>query len=287
MLITTSCGIPGCHAGAAPQAGLDLTAGNLGNLASMMSTDYPGMNIIDPGNPMSSALYLKLQPGATDGIMPSPLGFPTAQSAADIACLQMWITDYVPSPTSGEGGAGGGGAADEAGSTELEAGTAGGSSSSGAGVGPGGSSSGGIGVGGSGSGGAGAGSGSGSGGNGGGGNGGGADAGASVTFTEVYTMILQANCLPCHSTGGGNTTGKLNMSTQALAYTDLTNATATLETGCNGKLVVSGNHAMSLLWEKLQAAPPCGKQMPENKTPLTAAQMAQIAAWIDDGATNN
>ncbi|MGA7124161.1 MAG: hypothetical protein WBY94_28925, partial [Polyangiaceae bacterium] len=123
----------------------------------------------------------------------------------------------------------------------------------------------------------------------GGGSGGGADAGPAVTFTSLYTSIITPTCLPCHGgAGAGQMTGKLNLSTQGLAYTDLTNATGTLGAACMGKgpLVVAGNHATSLLWEKLQPTPICGSQMPEKST-LTAAQIAEVAAWIDDGAKNN
>jgi hypothetical protein len=46
------------------------------------------------------------------------------------------------------------------------------------------------------------------------------------------------------------------------------------------------NNAGSLLVQKLADAPPCGAKMPIG-SPLTAAQIAQIAKWIDDGALDN
>ena len=237
-----------------------------------------------------SALYNKLMPNAKggSGTMP-PTGVPLTSDQMN--CVASWITNYMP--PAGAGGSSGGTAGSSssggtAGSSSSGAtagsssGGAAGGSSSGATVG--GSSSGAT-VGGSSSGGTAGGSSSGGSG---GGSGGGADAGPAVTFTSLYTSILMPVCLPCHSTGGGQMTGKLNLSTQGLAYTDLTNATGTLGAACMGKgpLVVAGNHATSLLWEKLQPTPICGSQMPEKST-LTAAQIAEVAAWIDDGAKNN
>jgi len=110
--------------------------------------------------------------------------------------------------------------------------------------------------------------------------------GAPVTFTELYTTIISKSCLPCHSMGGGKTMGMLDMTTQATAYTSLMGAVAG---GCagNGMFVVAGQHAMSLLWKKIQPMPPCGVQMPKTGTLLTAAQIAEFATWIDSGAANN
>jgi hypothetical protein len=278
------CGVPGCHQGANPQGNLDLTSQNQGNLSTIMSADYPGMAIVDPGNPMMSALYEKLQPNAMGPSGQMPLnGFsPPSSAAANIACIEAWITNYTPSPggSSSGGGAGVGSSSGGAGLGSSSSGAGLGSSSSGAGLGS--SSGAGAGLGSSSSG-AGAGLGSSS-----SGGSGGADAGPSVTFTSIYTSIIMPVCLPCHSTGLGQTTGKLNMSTQGLAFMDLTNTTGTLGAACTGKgmLVVAGDHATSLLWEKLQPTPPCGSQMPKTGT-LTAAQIAEIAAWIDEGATNN
>jgi hypothetical protein len=278
-LLTSTCAVVPCHAGAAPQAGLDLSAANQGNLATLMSVDYPGQNIVDPGNPSMSVLYEKLMPNATNGTM--PVGSQLTQD--QINCVAAWITSYTPAPGGGSSSGGTAGSSSSGGTagSSSSGGTAGSSSSGGT---VGGSSSGGP-VGGSSSGGPVG--GSSSGGSGGAGSGG-ADAGPAVTFTSLYTGILMPTCLPCHSTGAGQTTGKLNLSTQGLAYTDLTNATATLGTACTGKgpLVVAGSHATSLLWEKLQPTPICGAQMPKTGT-LTAAQIAEVAAWIDDGAKNN
>jgi hypothetical protein len=115
-----------------------------------------------------------------------------------------------------------------------------------------------------------------------------------VTFTTVYSDILSKSCTPCHAPGGvGDTAGKLDMSTQALAYTNLqmTAAGSTCEsTGL--ELVVPGDAAKSLLLEKVESNPPCGVQMPygcptTTMPCLTTAQVQEIEDWINDGAMNN
>jgi hypothetical protein len=82
----------GC-AGPAPQGALDLSSANLGNLSMIASLDYPGQLIVDPGNPMMSALYEELLPTAAGGQMPVGFQLPPA----DIACVAAWITTYTPS----------------------------------------------------------------------------------------------------------------------------------------------------------------------------------------------
>lgn len=115
-----------------------------------------------------------------------------------------------------------------------------------------------------------------------------------VTFTSVYSDILSKTCIPCHAPKGvGDTAGKLDMSTQALAYTNL-QMTAT-GSQCKAKdltLVIPGDAAKSLLIEKFGSKPPCGSRMPfgcgSAKMPcLTAGQVQEIADWINDGAMND
>jgi hypothetical protein len=116
---------------------------------------------------------------------------------------------------------------------------------------------------------------------------GGSEAGGAPTFTDVYA-IISADCLPCHSTGIGKTTGKLDMSTQATAYKDLVGVAAA-GSACKGKgtRVVAGNAVKSLLVQKLNPAPSCGKQMPNGMPALSSTPIALITAWIDSGAPNN
>jgi hypothetical protein len=118
---------------------------------------------------------------------------------------------------------------------------------------------------------------------------------ATVTFTKVYSDILSGACVACHSppAGVGNSAGALNMSSQALAYTNLQGSAA--GSSCRGsglERVVPGNAAMSLLVQKVDSAtPPCGTQMPDEcgaaGTCLSAAQVQEIEDWINEGAKND
>jgi radical SAM superfamily enzyme YgiQ (UPF0313 family) len=59
--LVETCAVPGCHAGAAPQAGLDLSAGEgRGNLVDVPSTELPSMDRVEPGEPDSSYVVHKL-----------------------------------------------------------------------------------------------------------------------------------------------------------------------------------------------------------------------------------
>jgi cytochrome c553 len=116
---------------------------------------------------------------------------------------------------------------------------------------------------------------------------------SAVTFADVYSDTLSGICLPCHAPGGtGNSAGKLDMSTQALAYTNLQMRAGGASCKASGlKLVVAGDAAMSLLVEKVASAqPPCGAQMPYGcggpGPCLSPAQVQEIADWINSGAKN-
>lgn len=115
------------------------------------------------------------------------------------------------------------------------------------------------------------------------------------TFSAIYAEILTkgatGNCMfaACH--GGPadpNVNGGLQIRAgdQATAYKNLVEAKST-GLVCSGKTyVVPGDSAASLLIQKFADTPPCGGKMPIG-APLTAAQVAQIAKWIDDGAEDN
>jgi hypothetical protein len=116
-------------------------------------------------------------------------------------------------------------------------------------------------------------------------DGGGATA---ATFTEVYSDILSPICVECHNpTGVGGTDGKLDLSVQATAYTNLVGV-AGAGSSCSGKgtRVVAGDADMSLLYTKV-TTPTCGSKMPLGETALTDSQAAEIAGWINAGALNN
>jgi hypothetical protein len=114
------------------------------------------------------------------------------------------------------------------------------------------------------------------------------------TFTQIYSSIISANCIPCHSTGTGASSGMLNMGTKAMAYADLVSVMAA-GSGCgtSGLLRVNpGSASTSVLWEKLNkkvnpSSTVCGSGMPLSSTVLTQTQVDEIAVWINAGAMND
>jgi len=126
------------------------------------------------------------------------------------------------------------------------------------------------------------------------------------TFTNVYANIIGARCIGCHRPGGGGVNvGMLDMSTPSAAYANLVGVTAKgIGAGTSGVTcasltppavrVVAGDSASSLIFDKVHSKlvggqPPCGSPMPlpAAAAPLTAAEVALIAAWVDAGALNN
>ncbi|AKF09069.1 Tryptophan synthase alpha chain [Sandaracinus amylolyticus] len=103
------------------------------------------------------------------------------------------------------------------------------------------------------------------------------------TFTEVYTTVIATRCGPCHITNTPRS-GRLDLSTQALAYTTMVGVTAGCGAGVN-TLVVPGDSARSLLWRKVANVDLCGSRMPRGMVaPLDEAQISLIARWIQGGA---
>jgi mono/diheme cytochrome c family protein len=107
----------------------------------------------------------------------------------------------------------------------------------------------------------------------------GAPTGAQVSFKKDITGIFTAHCATCHLNGVA--LGGLSLAT----YASLQKG----GTEFSGSIVKAGDHAHSLLWEKVQpTAPwPGGSRMPLGGPYLTAAQVQTIATWIDQGAKDN
>ena len=106
------------------------------------------------------------------------------------------------------------------------------------------------------------------------------------TFTNVYTTIM-ANGNTC--TAHHPTSGNMDLSTQAKAYASIV-GTASMGPACGSKMetrIVASNSTGSLLYNKVNGSQDCGGQMPLGETPLSAAQIALIKAWINHGALNN
>ena len=126
------------------------------------------------------------------------------------------------------------------------------------------------------------------------------------TFTNVYTSVIGVRCIGCHRPGGsGVNVGMLDMSTPAAAYANLVGVPGQgIGAGTSGVTcaslmppavrVIAGDSANSLVFNKIHSKlvatlAVCGSPMPLPATgaPLTAAEVALIAAWIDGGALNN
>jgi hypothetical protein len=124
------------------------------------------------------------------------------------------------------------------------------------------------------------------------------------TFTNVYANVIGARCTGCHRPGSsGVNVGMLDMSTQAVAYTNLVGVpSAGTGAGTSGitcasimmPRVSAGNATGSLLYNKVASkltavTPACGSPMPLPATAsaLTQAQVDLIAAWIGAGALND
>ena len=119
----------------------------------------------------------------------------------------------------------------------------------------------------------------------------GADAGAAPTWTMVYSQVITTRCTPCHTMPNqiGITIGRLDMTSQATAYTNLVNVAA-MGAACSGKgsRVMPGAPDSSVMYLKvsLDDPTPCGAKMPLGGM-LTADEANTIEAWIMAGAHND
>ena len=95
---------------------------------------------------------------------------------------------------------------------------------------------------------------------------------ANIDFTRDVQPILLANCTGCHKGAG------------APAGLRLDSATGVLQGSDSGKVIVPGNSNQSALAQRI--SDPSGNQMPPTGS-LPKAQIALIAAWIDQGAKAN
>jgi mono/diheme cytochrome c family protein len=91
-----------------------------------------------------------------------------------------------------------------------------------------------------------------------------------LDFASQVRPILEANCFECH--GGDQRKGGLSLE----SYADV------LEGGKNGPIVRPGNSADSLIVHRITGVG--GDQMPKDAAPLSAAEIALVTRWIDEGA---
>ena len=91
-----------------------------------------------------------------------------------------------------------------------------------------------------------------------------------VDYTSQVQTIFTANCTSCHQNGGAYQNG--------LDLTSYDNLMA--GDSDNGPVVIPGDHASSLLWQKVNS----GAMPPGNNEDLNSDEIDLIAAWIDEGA---
>lgn len=93
VVFNGSCATSGCHAGASPAAGLNLTEGNsYSNLVNVTSVLSPPRKRVDEGNSAESVLVQILE-GSVTPRMPQG-GAPLSQSTID--SIAKWIDNGAP-----------------------------------------------------------------------------------------------------------------------------------------------------------------------------------------------
>ena len=107
----------------------------------------------------------------------------------------------------------------------------------------------------------------------------GGTAGAGSDYTAMQALF-DAECTSCHG-GAGFALGDLDLATDACAA--LVNVDA--PNYAPAKYVVPGDHASSVLWNKIAATPTFGDSMPQNQAALSSDYVDGVAKWIDDGAS--
>ena len=96
-----------------------------------------------------------------------------------------------------------------------------------------------------------------------------------VSFSRQALPIFSQTCMPCHA-GGTAAKGKY----------DVTGYAGVMGNGSDSiPDVIPGNADSSTLYRRVNGTVP--PQMPKGRPPLSAAQLATIKKWIDQGAKNN
>lgn len=92
-VFSVNCALSGCHAGTAPQQGMNLSEGNArSNIVGVRSNERPDLFRIEAGNPDQSYLIKKVE-GASDILgARMPLGR-APLTAVQIAVLRQWVED--------------------------------------------------------------------------------------------------------------------------------------------------------------------------------------------------
>jgi hypothetical protein len=92
-LLSANCGQ--CHGSVAPAAGLDLVSAGLHDRLLQPSTQQPAKAIVNPGQPVSSYLFLKVSGDGSITGKQMPIdgnGDPIPLAPADVDAIQTWIS---------------------------------------------------------------------------------------------------------------------------------------------------------------------------------------------------
>ena len=108
-----------------------------------------------------------------------------------------------------------------------------------------------------------------------------------ISFARQIQPILAVNCAGCHSPGGAADLAGIALTlTEDVAYDMLVNQPSVQDLFFT--FVVPGDAESSLLLLKVSSDdPPIGDRMPRFAPPLTAAEIALIRDWINQGAQDN
>lgn len=94
-VFSVSCALSGCHAGAAPAGGMNLSAGaSYGNIVGVASTERGDLHRIEPGDPSRSYLVKKIR-GDTD-IVGSPMPLVGSITPAQRQLVIDWVRRGAP-----------------------------------------------------------------------------------------------------------------------------------------------------------------------------------------------
>ena len=100
-IFNVSCALAGCHSGAVPVQGLDLSTGKTySNTVNVKSTEVPKATRVVPGKPAESYLQQKIEntPGIAGQQMPqgcpgAPLNGAQCLTADQVTAIRQWITE--------------------------------------------------------------------------------------------------------------------------------------------------------------------------------------------------
>ena len=93
-----------------------------------------------------------------------------------------------------------------------------------------------------------------------------------IDYDSQIQPIFNTNCVSCHTPGGS-------------ATFDLTSYNGLMSGGWTGPAIIAGDHANSLLYQRLTLPQYTAGSMPPN-VPLSQTQINLIVQWIDEGAAN-